>query len=338
MSAWYTNIMAKGVSKSSLLWQRFIVQVAHASMKNIQAKPRKQVIRLGKSWGRAGYKLVAKSRRDARRNVYLAYPTLAESAREVIVKESFEHFAAMMFEFIKAPVYTPEEVIGLADLEPGTEETINALMQLDTGVITVIPHLGNFEFLARWTGCRGHDMTAVVREPDDPAFASLVDELRAGCNYKVVNKGNAFRPLLRALSNRGAVGILPDQNSGDSFVPFFGMPAGTVLGPAKLAAATGAPIMPLFCTREPDDRYRIWFGDQITPAPDARSLGESELLRLTREINIGLEQGIRRVPGQYLWMHNRFKSAFEEKNRALWPADIDAEAVIARWETSRTIK
>jgi KDO2-lipid IV(A) lauroyltransferase len=154
----------------------------------------------------------------------------------------------------------------------------------------------------------------------------------------VVNKGNAFRPLLRALSNRGAVGILPDQNSGDCFVPFFGMPAGTVLGPAKLAAATGAPIMPLFCTREPDDRYRIWFGDQITPAPDARSLGESELLRLTREINIGLEQGIRRVPGQYLWMHNRFKSAFEEKNRALWPADIDAKAVIARWETSRTFK
>jgi len=330
--------MAKGVSKSSLLWQRFIVQIAHASMKSIQAKPRKQVIRLGKSWGRAGYKLVAKSRRDARRNVYLAYPTLAESAREVIVKESFEHFAAMMFEFIKAPVYTPEEVIGLADLEPGTEETINALMQLDTGVITVIPHLGNFEFLARWTGCRGHDLTAVVREPDDPAFAALVDELRAGSNYKIVNKGNAFRPLLRALSNRGAVGILPDQNSGDCFVPFFGMPAGTVLGPAKLAAATGAPIMPLFCTREPDDRYRIWFGEQITPAPDARSLGESELLRLTREINIGLEQGIRRVPGQYLWMHNRFKSAFEDKNRALWPADIDVEAVTSRWETSRTIR
>jgi KDO2-lipid IV(A) lauroyltransferase len=330
--------MAKGVSKSSLLWQRFIVQVAHASMKNIQAKPRKQVIRLGKSWGRAGYKLVAKSRRDARRNVYLAYPTLAESAREVIVKERFEHFAAMMFEFIKAPVYTPEEVIGLADLEPGTEETIHALMQLDTGVITVIPHLGNFEFLARWTGCRGYDMTAVVREPDDPAFAGLVDELRAGCNYKVVNKGNAFRPLLRALSNRGAVGILPDQNSGDCFVPFFGMPAGTVLGPAKLAVATGAPIMPLFCTREPDDRYRLWFGDQITPAPDARSLGESELLRLTREINIELEKGIRRVPGQYLWMHNRFKSAFEEKNRALWPADIDVEGVTARWETSRSIK
>ena len=330
--------MAKGVSKSSLLWQRFIVQVAHASMKNIQAKPRKQVIRIGKSWGRAGYKLVAKSRRDARRNVYLAYPTLAESAREVIVKESFEHFAAMMFEFIKAPVYTPEEVIGLADLEPGTEETIHALMQLDTGVITVIPHLGNFEFLARWTGCRGYDMTAVVREPDDPAFAGLVDELRAGCNYKVVNKGNAFRPLLRALSNRGAVGILPDQNSGDCFVPFFGMPAGTVLGPAKLAVATGAPIMPLFCTREPDDRYRLWFGDQITPAPDARSLGESELLRLTREINIELEKGIRRVPGQYLWMHNRFKSAFEEKNRALWPADIDVEGVTARWETSRSIK
>ena len=338
MSAWYTSIMAKGVSKSSLLWQRFIVQVAHASMKSLQAKPRKQVIRLGKSWGQAGYKLVAKSRRDARRNVFIAYPTLAESAREVIVKESFEHFAAMMFEFMKAPVYTTEEVLGLADLEPGTEETINDLIQLNKGVIGVIPHLGNFEFFARWAGCREYDFTAVVREPDDPAFAGLVDDLRAGCDYKVVNKGNAFRPCLRALGNGGSVGILPDQNSGDCFVPFFGMPAGTVLGPAKLAVATGAPIIPLFCTREPDDRYRIWLGDQITAAPDARSLGESELLRLTREVNIGLEQGIRRCPGQYLWMHNRFKSAFEEKNRSRWPDDIDVEAVMTRWELSRTIK
>jgi lauroyl/myristoyl acyltransferase len=96
--------------------------------------------------------------------------------------------------------------------------------------------------------------------------------------------------------------------------------------------------MPLFCTREPDDRYRIWLGDQITSAPDARSLGESELLRLTREVNIGLEKGIRRCPGQYLWMHNRFKSAFEEKNRSRWPDDIDAQAIMSRWEVSRTIK
>ena len=96
--------------------------------------------------------------------------------------------------------------------------------------------------------------------------------------------------------------------------------------------------MPLFCTREPDDRYRIWFGDQITPDPDARALGESELLRMTRDMNIQLEHGIRRVPGQYLWMHNRFKSAFEDKNRSRWPADINAETVTARWEASRAIQ
>jgi hypothetical protein len=55
-------------------------------------------------------------------------------------------------------------------------------------------------------------------------------------------------------------------------------------------------------------------------------------------VNIGLEKGIRRCPGQYLWMHNRFKSAFEEKNRSRWPDDIDAEAIMTRWELSRTIK
>jgi hypothetical protein len=37
-------------------------------------------------------------------------------------------------------------------------------------------------------------------------------------------------------------------------------------------------------------------------------------------------------------MHNRFKSAFEEKNRSRWPDDIDAEAIMSRWELSRTIK
>lgn len=329
--------MPNGSSQSSLLWQRFVVSIAQASMASIQAKPRKQVIRLGKTWGRVAYKCVAKSRRDARRNVYLAFPTLAESAREIIVRESFEHFAAMMFELVKAPVYTQDEVLGLVSLEPGAEDALQGYMDDNKGVIAVVPHFGNFEFFSRWASCRGVDLTVVVREPDGPTFSKLIEELRTGCNYKVVNKGNAYRPLLRALANKGAVAILPDQNSGDCFVPFFGMPAGTVLGPAKLAVHTGAPIVPMFCVREPDDRYRIWVAPPIIAAPNAGELGETELLRLTTEINKALESGIQQLPGQYLWMHNRFKSAFEPKNLDRWPSSINAEQALARWNHAKTL-
>lgn len=85
-------------------------------------------------------------------------------------------------------------------------------------------------------------MTVVAREPEDPAFAAWVHRMREGAGMSVAYRGGSVRELLSLLKANKAVGLLPDQNSGDVFTPFFGVPAGTATGPAALALHTGAAI------------------------------------------------------------------------------------------------
>jgi Kdo2-lipid IVA lauroyltransferase/acyltransferase len=129
-----------------------------------------------------------------------------------------------------------------------------------------------------------------------------------------------------------AISLLPDQNSGDVFVPFFDVPAGTVAGPAAFALRTGAALIPTYCVRQPDDSYRVLI---LPPVPAQKSANDrdrsADIARVTGEANRVLESVIRRYPDQWLWLHNRWKSAFEEKNRPLWPDGYDYETLHARW-------
>ena len=153
----------------------------------------------------------------------------------------------------------------------------------------------------------------------------------------VARKGGPVRELLAILKRGDALGLLPDQNSGDLFAPFFGVPAGTVAGPATLALHTGAAIIPTYCVRLPDDRYRL----MILPPIDTTATGdrEADARRIMTDVNAALESVIRQYPDQWLWIHNRWKSAFEAENRSrAWPDGVSpeenpvADVIWQRWQ------
>jgi KDO2-lipid IV(A) lauroyltransferase len=169
----------------------------------------------------------------------------------------------------------------------------------------------------------------VAREPEDPLFGAYVRRMRESAGFAVLGKGSSARELLAVLRRGEMISLLPDQNSGDLFVPFFGVPVGTVAGPASLALHTGATLLPCYCVRRPDDTYEVLFFSPIPSVPMGDR--QADLVRITGEVNRVLEQAVRRYPDQWLWLHNRWRSAFEEKNRARWPEGFDYEAARALW-------
>ena len=120
---------------------------------------------------------------------------------------------------------------------------------------------------------------------------------------KMLARGRSIRDLLRLLKEGELIGILPDQNSKEAMIPFFGQPAGTVLGPAVLHLRTGAPLVPCCCVRVGVGQYEVHILDPIT----ARE-GETPEELMTR-VNAAIEQMIRIAPEQYLWMHDRWREA-----------------------------
>ena len=114
-----------------------------------------------------------------------------------------------------------------------------------------------------------------------------------------------IRAMIRALKKNEAVWYAPDQsyrNKGAAMVKFFGIPAATTTATSRLARISGAAVLTYFPERLPGNAgYRVVIGPAFEDFPGADAICDAE------RFNRLLEEQIRRVPEQYLWVHRRFK-------------------------------
>jgi KDO2-lipid IV(A) lauroyltransferase len=119
--------------------------------------------------------------------------------------------------------------------------------------------------------------------------------------------GFAVREILTALRKGELVGIAPDQSGPKEgpYVAFFGRCASTHQGPAVFSLRTGAALVLATCVRQNDGSYEIFFEE--IPAEDLTGDSPENILELTRRHTQALERKIRSHPGQWLWLHRRWK-------------------------------
>lgn len=172
------------------------------------------------------------------------------------------------------------------------------------GVLFATGHLGNWELSAFAHGLMTEPMSVVVRPLDNPLIDAWVERRRALSGNRVIAKKDAARLILRALKANEAVGILVDQNSlpGEGvFVDFFGVPACATAAFARLAAHSGATVIPGFALWSAEEsRFVLRFFPpvEVTGAvvPD------------TQRLHTAIEQIVREYPDQWLWLHRRWKT------------------------------
>jgi KDO2-lipid IV(A) lauroyltransferase len=172
------------------------------------------------------------------------------------------------------------------------------------GVLIATAHLGNWELSAFAHALMTAPMHIVVRPLDNPRVDALIERRRAMSGNHIIRKRVAAREILRALKHGDAVGILIDQNTTleeGVFVDFFGTRACAGAAFAKLAYHSGAPVIPGFALwSETERRHVLHFLPEIPMTGDVPSD--------TQRIHSQLEAVIRRHPGQYLWIHRRWKT------------------------------
>ncbi len=322
-------------------WQRLLLPYLRSTATRLQKMPRAKAMRWGERFGGFAFNFcrlfMKRPLRAAMGNLNLAEfpsPTASRSEREALIRRVFIHFSKTMVDFLRGPNLTKEELPQIVSGEG--YEHLDKAIAAGKGVILITAHMGNWEMLGRCVVAHGVPMTVVAREPEDATFAEFIREYRESAGFNVAYKGGSVRELLTILKANKAVGLLPDQNSGDVFLPFFGVPAGTVAGPATLALHTGATLIPCYCVRLPDDTYRMIFAPPI----DTHSSGnkDADIQRIMRDANQVLETFIRAYPDQWLWLHHRWKSAFDTHNKErVWGADnAGREAAETRLQAGRS--
>jgi len=258
--------------------------------------------RRGAKLGGLLFRLDKKHRNRAIENLRLAFPEWEPSRHEAVARASFEHFGLVMGDFMRSPLRTKEEM--LATTEMVGWEHYEAAVSADKGIIVCTAHLGNFERFGHYCTAIGKAITVVARDANQGDIQGKIADMRRHTGIEVFSRGNSARGILQCLRKKEMVGLLPDQNTDESFVPFFGHPCGTVLGPAVMHLRTGAPILPAFCVRTGVGHYRV-----ILREPIGLDGSESEPEPIMARFNAVLESVIREYPDQYLWMHDRWKSA-----------------------------
>lgn len=300
-------------------WQRFILNIMLFAAQRFQQMPHHKAMQWGERLGKFAHfftrNFAKRPQKYAHRNLHITgfpHPEMSGQERDAFIRHVFIQFAKSMVDFLRAPALTDVEIESLIRIE-GLEH-IHAAREKGKGFIVASAHLGNWELAARCLVREGWPITVVAREPENSDFAGYVRQMRESGGYRVLYRGSStIRQMLSLLRKNEGIALLPDQNSGDMFIPFFGIPAGTVAGPASLALHTGATLLVGYCVRLPDDTYIF----RIHPPISTHSTGDkdADFHRIMTEVNQNLESAVREYPDQWLWIHNRWKSAFEEGNR-----------------------
>ena len=258
--------------------------------------------RLGEKLANLWFRADKKHRDRAISNLLLAFPEKTPEQAADLAKESFRHFGRVMGDFMRSPIRTDEEV--MASIEHRDLGPYLRALQRDKGVLAITGHMGNFERFAHWFQAQGYNISVVARDANDEGLQQQVAQIRGGRGVGMMSRGNSARAILQKIRNKETVGILPDQNADECFVPFFGKPCGTTLGPAVLHLRTGAPLVPAYCLRTGPGTYRVEIFE-----PMEYERGKTTPEQIMADLNAVLEDVIRRYPEQWLWLHDRWKSA-----------------------------
>ena len=256
----------------------------------------------------SAYRALGRLRRVGERNLELALPTLPKNERNRILRGVFHSLAWQLVEFCRMPGYTAENTQGWIRYE-GLDHYLAARAR-GKGVLIVTGHLGAWELSSFYHSLAGYPMGMVIRRLDNPLVDRMVNRIRCQHGNRVLHKDDFARGLLAAMRAGDTVGILMDTNMTPPqglFVPFFGVPAYTASGLARVARKTGAAVLPGFLLWEESERqYVLHFYPELALASTGDA--EADAAENTARLTAVLEDAIRQYPSQWLWMHRRWKT------------------------------
>lgn len=252
--------------------------------------------------------------RAAEFNVGLAFPELPRSSRRDILKGMVRNLGWLAAEFARLPRYTRSNIEELIILDGF--ENFAAAERRGKGVLFLTGHVGAWELESFAHAVYNHPIHFLVRPIDNPLVDALVNRYRRASGNRPIRKNESARAILRILRENGVIGVLADQNTVPAeaiFVDFFGIPAATTSGMARLARRTGAAVVPAFNHWDPQIRkYRLCYGPALElPCTDDE---ESDIRNHVAIFNQVIEDYVRRFPDQWLWIHRRWKTRPEGEN------------------------
>jgi Kdo2-lipid IVA lauroyltransferase/acyltransferase len=214
----------------------------------------------------------------------------------------------MAAEFSQFPKYSTKNIQKIVVLDGF--ENFDAARRRGKGVLFLTGHMSAWELAPFAHALYGHPLHFLVRPIANRRVDALVNHYRCLSGNQPIEKNKSARSILRILADGGTVGILSDHNTvleESVFVDFFGIPASTTSGLARIALHTDAAVVPGFLSWDSARRkYRLRFEPAIELARTGDE--ESDVRENTARFSKTIEDYVRTYPDQWLWVHKRWKT------------------------------
>ena len=259
---------------------------------------------IGRGLGALLLRLARARREVAERNLALCFPEKSEAERSALLHE---HFGWLGRSFVERGLLwygRPARLARLIHVEgdPTLAETS------ERPVMWLVPHFMGLDVAGVATQLFQKRMAAsIYQTQSNAAFDAAIraGRLRFG-RAEIFARSESAKPLIRAIRQGHAFFNLPDMDFGErdaAFVPFFGVPAATLLAPSRMARAFDMVVQPVVAEMLPGAAgYTVRFLEPWSDFPTDDAVAD------TLRINRWIEDEIRRNPAQYLWVHKRFKT------------------------------
>jgi len=285
--------------------------VARALLAILALLPLSFARRVAVAGSRVLFACLPRLRRIGLRNLELAFSDLSPTERRQLLEQSFENFGRIIADFAHFPRSTPTDLAARVEssLPQAWETRYRAAKVAGRGVIFVTPHLGNWEMLALAMSAIFEPIAYLARPLDNPLLDRYTSRVRSRFGNRPINKRDSVLQGLAILDGGGNLGLLADVNTlqrDGVFVPFFGHLACTTRSVAMLALRTDALIVPVSCVWN-TNRYRILVGEPVEAVRSA-SYAKKNIIDTTALYTAEIEKFIRDYPGQWIWIHRRWKT------------------------------
>lgn len=260
--------------------------------------PRSLRYRIGTAVGDGVYFVWSGKRKILRENMATILGQSATSA-EVgrLALKSMRNYCKYLIEFLELPVLTSRHP-AIASMRIDGLEYLQTALEHGRGIIIATAHFGTIEI----PGLRLTDFTdfhAVYDTFQPPYLDRLIQRKRREKGIDLIPTANV-RMMLRVLRSGGTLAMLfdrPVDAAKGVTVKFFGRDTSVPGGPAVLAMKTGATILPVFTSREPDLSFHAVICPPITWSGSGDR--ERDIQTIMQKLMNALQAAVHRRPDQW---------------------------------------
>jgi KDO2-lipid IV(A) lauroyltransferase len=254
---------------------------------------------------------LTRNHRHAMENLRLALPEKTEAERQAIAREAWDNLGRTAGEYPHLGAlfdFDPARAgAGRIEADADTLARFDAAKGSGRPVLVFGAHLANWELPAVAAHRMGQRAALLYRTPNNPFVARDILAMREPIMGRLIPAGLvAPIRMAKALDEGYSLGMLVDQRFGRGpRVPFFGHPVAANPFLARLARRFDAPVYGLRAIRLGGARFRLELTGPYELPRDAR--GQVDVEAATAMLNAVIEGWVREHPGQWLWMHRRWR-------------------------------